>query len=244
VEYERFQKLKLSLWITGERGRQPYNDLLDPKSQPWKNLACKLTFLRLEVFQDNNQDWNKDLLCSAQNLEHLIIVGDNVPDSTWPKLLWPALHTVELMDLTMTDDGPFINFIDRHNATIVSLALMNIELIDCTWEESLHKVFGLKQLSHVHLFYLTQARSSTEIPSSVERVCALMEQGVDLCDRDKVNTAAKVFRSHCWTSKTIGELGEYFVDWRVVRAVLEGRIGYEKLCLTNERIVGSAVGRI
>jgi hypothetical protein len=159
-------------------------------------------------------------------LQHFVIEG-NVPDSTWAKLSWPILKTLELKDLYLPSDG-FTAFIMRHTMTLSSVALQEITLHEGTSVDPLQQVFEMSQLSRRPLCSLYQKDSSAKAPDSFKLNFPAREREVQLVDRNDSDIAAKILDHHFWTTTSIGTgNGRYVVDLRLVKAFVHGEIGYE-----------------
>ncbi|KAJ6192102.1 hypothetical protein J3E72DRAFT_380204 [Bipolaris maydis] len=221
----RSTKSKLKLGISVD-DQSPYNHLFDPRTPSWKTTSApNVSSLKLITHDGDDHNWEIDLLDSLGELQHFDIEG-NMPDSTWAKLSWPMLKTMELKDLDLPNDG-LITFIVRHSATLSSASLVNITVLDGTWEEALQKVTEMKQLCHVHLIDLYQTESSTEAPDSLKVNFPEMESEVVLNDSGDVGIASKVFRHDFWTTSLPGD-STHLVDLRLVSAAVDGKIKYEQ----------------
>ena len=135
------------------------------------------------------------------------------------------LNTMELKDLYLPNND-FVTFILRHSTTLSSVALVDVTVREGTWEESLQKVTGMKQLRHVHLVDLYQMDPSAEAPDSLKPNFPEMEPEVVLNDSDDIGVAAEDFHHHFWATLA-GDL-TYLVDLRLVKAAVKGEIECEQ----------------
>jgi hypothetical protein len=216
---------RLNLAISADDA-SPYTHLFDPRAQSWKDFsALKVSSLTLVTREEGDNTWEADLLYSLRNLQHCNIEG-NVPYPTWAELSWPMLNTMELKNLYLPNID-FVAFIVRHSTTLSSIALANVTVREGTWEEPLQKVAGMKQLRHVHLIELYQMDPSAEAPDSLKPNFPEVEPEVVLNDSDDISIAAEVFRHHFRTATSTDD-STYLVDLRLVKAAVEGEIGYEQ----------------
>jgi hypothetical protein len=202
----------------------------DPRSPDWtKEIPSKVSFVELSGLLDSR--WTLDLLQSVTNLHTVeIFIAEGLLQLSHPVtglFMWPNLYCLRLDDVncharTVTD------FLYAHKATLFDLFFQGVMFVSGSWCEPLRIMGEMPNLEHLYLCVPHERTRPSQSSASFDRFSDFSDMdahNIHLHNNGAILVAFDALLHDSRTTFYKSYPGDdlYRVDFRLARAVIEGR---------------------